>query len=75
MKHSLLSYSNSGAPINNVKMRGNQISWLSQPHPIAKEIASTFRLYVARHLHLVANDKKGPSLPRRFFWVITKCFA
>ena len=32
-----------------------------------KEIASTFRSYAARHLHFVANDKKGSSLfPRPF---------
>ena len=65
MKHSQFSYSNSGTPINNVKMKGNQISWLPQPRPIAKEIASTFRSYVARHLHFVANDNKEPSLPHR----------
>ena len=40
---------------------------MRQPCPIAKEIASTFRSYVARHLHFVANDKKGPSLPHRLF--------
>ena len=63
MKHSQLSYTNSGAPINNVKMRGDQISWLRQPRPIAKKIASAFASYVARHLHFVANDQKGPFLP------------
>ena len=35
--------------------------------PIAKEIASTSRLYVARHLHFVANNKKGLPLPHRLF--------
>ena len=69
MKHSQLSYSNSGAPINNVKTRRYQISWLRQPRPIAKEFASTFRSYVAQHLHFVANDTKGLSLPNRLFLV------
>ena len=40
---------------------------MRQPRPIAKEIALTFRSYVARHLHFVVNDKKGPSLPHRLF--------
>ena len=31
------------------------------------EIALTFGPYVARPLHFVANDKKGLSLPHRFF--------
>ena len=34
----------------------------AQPRLIAKEIASTFRSYVARHLHFVASYKKGTSL-------------
>ena len=68
MKHSQLGYSNSRAPINNVKIRGDQISWLRQPRPIAKEIAAMFRSHVARHLHYVANDKKGPPLPYRLFF-------
>ena len=67
MKRSQLSCSNSGPPINNVKMRGDQISWLRQPRPIAKEIASTFRSHVARHLHFVANEKKKSPLPYRLF--------
>ena len=60
MKHPQLSYSDSGSP--HVK-----ISWLRQPRPIAKEIASTFRSYVARYLHFVAKDKKEPSLPSCLF--------
>ena len=44
-----------------------QISWLRWPRTNAKEIASTFRSYVARPLHFVANDKKGPFLLPRFF--------
>ena len=76
MKYSQLSHRYSGAPINNVKMRGDQISWLRQPRPIARKIVSTFRLYAARHLHFVASNKKGPPLPNRLFsWAITKCFA
>ena len=66
-KHSQLSYSNSGASINNVKMRGDHVSWLRQPHSIAKEIASTFRLHVALRLHFVANNKKEPALLHRLF--------
>ena len=56
-----------GVPINYLKMRGEQISWLRQPRSFAKEIASTFRSHLARHLHFVASDKKGPPLPHRFF--------
>ena len=68
MKHLQLSYSNSGAPINNVKIRGDQISWMRQPRPIAKKLASTFKC-IAQHLRFVTNDKKEPPLPNRLFLV------
>ena len=34
---------------------------------IAKEIASIFGSNIARPLHVVANDKKGPCLSHRLF--------
>ena len=44
-----------------------QTKMLRQPSPIAKEIALTFRSYVARQLHFLAKDKKGLFLPTVFF--------
>ena len=68
MKHSQLSYSSNGSPHQYCRSQEHQISWLlRQPRLIAKEIASTFRSYVARPLHLAANDKKGTSLLHRLF--------
>ena len=78
MKRSQLSYSNSRGPINNVEVKNIKSAGFASLIQLQRKLLQHLDLagYVARHLHFVANDKKGPALPRRLFsWVINKCFA
>ena len=56
-----------GSPINNVEVKNIKSAGCASFAQFQRKLLQHLDHYVARHLHFVANDKKGPSLSHRFF--------
>ena len=67
MKHPQFSCSSSGAPINNVEVKNIKSAGCCDSLAQLQRKFLQHLDHVARSLHFVANDKKGPSLSHRLF--------